>query len=118
MKIIYWIIGIGLVIWLFSSSSTSSSSSSSTSTYTTGRYDEYEVEQDDRVTSDNWDCTEDCSGHEAGYEWAADNGISDPGDCGGNSDSFIEGCEAYANEQEMESEAEYDDYDRDSNYDY
>jgi len=32
------------------------------------------------------------SGHYAGYEWAEQN---DPGSCGGNSTSFIEGCEAY-----------------------
>lgn len=49
-------------------------------------------------------CTVDCSGHEAGYQWAEDNGIDDPSDCGGNSNSFIEGCEAYAEEQ---SEEEY-----------
>jgi len=42
-----------------------------------------------------YECTEDCSGHEAGYEWAEDNDISDIYDCGGNSDSFIEGCQAY-----------------------
>ncbi len=49
-------------------------------------------------------CTEDCSGHEAGYEWAEDKGITDSSDCGGNSNSFIEGCEAYAEEEE-EAEA-------------
>lgn len=43
-------------------------------------------------------CTQDCGGHNAGYQWAEDNGITDPGDCDGNSDSFIEGCEAYAEE--------------------
>lgn len=41
------------------------------------------------------ECTDDCSGHEAGYEWAANEGIEDVADCGGNSNSFIEGCEAY-----------------------
>ena len=41
-------------------------------------------------------CTEDCSGHDAGYEWAKDNEVTDPSDCGGNSASFNEGCEAYA----------------------
>lgn len=46
-----------------------------------------------------YDCTDDCSGHEAGYQWAEENGIDDPSDCGGNSNSFIEGCEAYAEEQ-------------------
>lgn len=45
-------------------------------------------------------CTEDCSGHEAGYQWAEENEIQDPYDCGGNSDSFIEGCESYAEEQQ------------------
>lgn len=43
-------------------------------------------------------CTADCSGHEAGYEWAEENGIEDPDDCGGNSSSFIEGCMTYAEE--------------------
>jgi hypothetical protein len=44
-------------------------------------------------------CTVDCSGHEAGYAWAEDKGITDPDDCGGKSWSFIEGCRAYAEEQ-------------------
>lgn len=44
-------------------------------------------------------CTVDCSGHEAGYQWAEDRGIYDPDDCGGNSQSFIEGCIAYAEGQ-------------------
>lgn len=43
-------------------------------------------------------CTYDCSGHEAGYEWAEENDIDDPDDCGGNSQSFIEGCREYAEE--------------------
>lgn len=45
------------------------------------------------------DCIDDCSGHEAGYNWAEEEGIIDPSDCGGNSRSFIEGCESYAEEQ-------------------
>lgn len=51
-----------------------------------------------------YDCTEDCSGHEAGYQWAEDNEITSPDDCGGNSNSFIEGCESYAEEHEGEGE--------------
>lgn len=52
-------------------------------------------------------CTQDCSGHEAGYAWAEENSIEDPSDCGGNSQSFIEGCESYAEErQEQLQEAE------------
>jgi hypothetical protein len=44
-------------------------------------------------------CTRDCSGHEAGYEWAERKGVSDPDECGGNSESFREGCRAWAEEQ-------------------
>jgi hypothetical protein len=36
------------------------------------------------------ECTEDCSGHEAGYEWAEENDIDDVDDCSGNSSSFNE----------------------------
>ncbi len=43
-------------------------------------------------------CTGDCSGHEAGYNWASDHGIGDTSDCGGNSNSFIEGCISYVEE--------------------
>lgn len=54
-------------------------------------------------------CTDDCSGHDAGYEWAEEREITDPDDCGGNSQSFIEGCEAYAEAyQEEHSEASED----------
>lgn len=45
-------------------------------------------------------CLGDCSGHEAGYQWAEQNGITDPDSCGGNSNSFIEGCQSYAEEQQ------------------
>lgn len=53
-------------------------------------------------------CTQDCSGHEAGYAWAEENSIEDPSDCGGNSQSFIEGCESYAEEQQSQQEQEED----------
>ena len=36
-------------------------------------------------------CTQDCSGHDAGYQWAQAHDIDDPDDCGGNSWSFEEG---------------------------
>ena len=52
----------------------------------------------DNKTFGGYKCTEDCSGHEAGYEWAEDKGIEDADDCGGKSQSFIEGCRTYANE--------------------
>lgn len=37
-------------------------------------------------------CTDDCSGHEAGAEWAQAHDLTDPDHCTGNSQSFIEGC--------------------------
>jgi hypothetical protein len=54
-------------------------------------------------------CTENCSGHEAGYEWAEENDIDDEDDCSGNSQSFIEGCYAYVEVHKHNShEYEYD----------
>ena len=65
-------------------------------------YGEYDERRDsyngDRGSYAGYGCTVDCSGHEAGYEWAAERDITDPDDCGGNSWSFIEGCRAYAEE--------------------
>ncbi len=43
-------------------------------------------------------CTVDCSGHDAGYQWAEDHDVDDEDDCGGKSESFIEGCKAYVQE--------------------
>lgn len=45
-------------------------------------------------------CTQDCSGHDAGYQWAEERGITDESSCGGNSQSFIEGCQAFIEEQQ------------------
>jgi len=56
------------------------------------------VEVDDDYDIEDWECTGDCGGHYAGYDWAEEKGIDDPSDCGGNSESFIEGCMSYANE--------------------
>jgi len=51
-------------------------------------------------------CTENCAGHEAGYQWAEQKGIVDPNDCGGDSDSFVEGCMAYTGEQRQDRDAQ------------
>jgi hypothetical protein len=51
-------------------------------------------------------CTQDCSGHEAGWAWAADNGVRDSSECGGRSQSFREGCIAFAEALETRT-AEY-----------
>jgi hypothetical protein len=67
----------------------------------------YEEDECNRYVKDNYsgyntfngyDCTEDCSGHEAGYDWAEENDISDEYDCDGNSSSFNEGCASYVEE--------------------
>lgn len=60
-------------------------------------------------------CTSDCSGHEAGYNWAEEHGIDDESDCDeagetSNSPSFAEGCRAYVQEN-----GSTDDTDDDSN---
>lgn len=53
-----------------------------------------------------YECTEDCSGHEAGYEWAEQNEIGDESDCDTPSNSFTEGCISYVEEQTDEQEEE------------
>lgn len=63
-----------------------------------------ESDEDGQLYFGGDECTEDCSGHQAGYDWAEEKGITDPEDCGGKSDSFIEGCETYAEEQQSELE--------------
>jgi hypothetical protein len=55
-------------------------------------------------------CTGDCSGHDAGYKWAEEKSIEDPDDCGGNSDSFIEGCRAYAEDSVSDYDPPEDEY--------
>ena len=52
-------------------------------------------------TFGGYDCTDDCSGHKAGYEWAEAKGITDEAQCEGilvtapNRTSFYEGCMTY-----------------------
>lgn len=41
-------------------------------------------------------CRQDCSGHRAGYDWAKKKGIRAAAQCGGRSQSFIEGCIVFA----------------------
>lgn len=45
-------------------------------------------------------CTVDCSGHEAGYDWAEEKGVTqdDVDNYSGNSDSFREGMQSYVDE--------------------
>ena len=61
-----------------------------------------------------YECTVDCSGHEAGYTWAEQHDITDGDDCDtagehSNSPSFAEGCHAYVDgESEPEEAADPD----------
>lgn len=54
----------------------------------------------------NYVCTVDCSGHEAGFTWAQENDVTDTSECGGNSMSFTEGCEAFAEERQEQADLE------------
>ena len=63
--------------------------------------DAYDVED-----SGNYVCTEDCSGHEAGFAWAQENDVTDASECGGDSMSFAEGCEAFAQERQEQADRE------------
>jgi hypothetical protein len=49
-------------------------------------------------------CTDNCSGHEAGFAWAQSNDVTDSSECGGNSNSFIEGCEAFTEQREQQAQ--------------
>ncbi|MCA9361200.1 hypothetical protein KC845_01435 [Candidatus Kaiserbacteria bacterium] len=42
-----------------------------------------------------YNCTKDCSGHEAGYNWAMKNNIMWKSECPNTSKSFNEGCKAW-----------------------
>jgi opacity protein-like surface antigen len=46
-------------------------------------------------TFDGYECTDDCSGHQAGYDWAEDNDIDDEDSCDTSSQSFNEGCQSF-----------------------
>jgi len=50
-------------------------------------------------TFHGFDCTDDCSGHKAGYAWARKNRLMDGSYCPEDgSQSFAEGCMAWVNE--------------------
>lgn len=96
---VFWGIIIILIIIGFSSDSEKSTKSSYNSNYQTqeSSYDNDSSYEDTQTFHGN-DCTDDCSGHEAGYNWAEKNSISDEGDCSTASNSFNEGCISYVEE--------------------
>lgn len=67
-----------------------------------------------KETFDGDPCTSDCSGHEAGYNWAESHGIDDEDDCDtagehSNSPSFAEGCKAYVRGDNPDGDSNDDD---------
>jgi hypothetical protein len=57
----------------------------------------YTAHTQDRLIA-GLNCTVDCSGYDAGYEWAKQRDIDDDDYCPDGNKSFYEGCAAYANE--------------------
>jgi hypothetical protein len=71
-------------------------------------YEEFDERRDalkgSRGTFADQGCSQDCGGHNAGYAWAEEKGITNPDYCGGRSWSFVEGCRAYAEQASAEGE--------------
>lgn len=68
------------------------------------------------ATFDGDPCTSDCSGHEAGYNWAESHALTDEDDCdtageNSNSPSFAEGCKAYVRGDDPDEDTTDDDSD-------
>ncbi|TCO12368.1 hypothetical protein EV666_10913 [Camelimonas lactis] len=61
-----------------------------------------------------YECTDDCSGHKAGYDWAERRSIRSLGQCGDilhtspNSTSFYEGCKVYVEDSSRGSDEDDD----------
>lgn len=58
-------------------------------------------------------CTQDCSGHDAGWQWAQEHEVTDSSECSG-SGSFEDGCEAYVEELDNRVEEAKENSDEDS----
>lgn len=77
---------------------------------------------DSSATFDGYDCTADCSGHEAGYRWAEEHDIADGDTCDtagehSSSPSFAEGCRAYVDGDQPDLDGSGNDKDDDSGSD-
>ena len=57
-----------------------------------------------------YECTDDCSGHKAGYEWAEARGVSDAAQCPlrGKALSFYEGCLAFTEDPDRGADEDDD----------
>jgi len=63
-----------------------------------------EVDAYDVEDSGDYVCTQDCSGHEARFAWAQERDFTDESVCGGDSQSFIEGCEAFLRDRQEQAD--------------
>lgn len=64
----------------------------------------------DAATFDGNPCLGDCSGHQAGYDWAEQNDVDDESSCSTPSASFNQGCESYVEDKAAsDSDEEEDD---------
>jgi hypothetical protein len=98
---ILWIVlAIGVVVYWSNSNDHNSQAAPASTTVESDSDDNGEATADDPDTFHGDPCTSDCSGHQAGYDWAEKHDIDDEDSCGGNSESFIEGCKAYVREQQ------------------
>lgn len=61
------------------------------------------VDPYDVVDNGDYACTE-LLRAQCGVSWAQENDVTDAADCGGNSQSFIEGCEAFAAERQGQAD--------------
>lgn len=68
------------------------------------------------ITDSNFECTDDCSGHEAGYNWAEENEIDDDSYCNTESSSFNEGCASYVEENADSQSSDEEDEGEDDGY--
>ena len=86
-----WILIIVAAVWFWSSSQNNNSSSTNYSIDNSLPSEEscYYLEPDNPYDIG--------SGHYAGFDWAQENDVSS---CGGNSLSFVEGCEEYLDQLE------------------
>jgi hypothetical protein len=62
-----------------------------------------------------FECTDDCSGHAAGYRWAEAHRITNESNCplNGNATSFYEGCVVYVREPDRGADEDDDGEDTD-----
>jgi hypothetical protein len=83
--------------------------------YQSGYTNSYNSAEIDEPSEPENPYSSDQEGHYAGYEWAEENDVDS---CGGNSDSFIEGCQDYVDQRDeyQEQQDQYDDWQSEQDY--